>query len=186
MNMPQAGGPSGAGAHSSGLTRMADRLEGAVDFVGRAVAWVSLAMVVVVAVNVILRYLFHVGPVSMQELEWHLMSPIALIGMSYAMRHGDHVRVDIFYDKMSPQTRRWIDLVAAALTLVIAVVVIELAIWFVKESFDVGEVSPDPGGLKYRWLLKSIIPFGFLLLAVQALAQMLRTGALILRGDHGQ
>lgn len=186
MNMPQTGGPSGAGAHSSGLTRIADRLESVVDGVGRAVAWVCLAMVLVVAVNVILRYLFHVGPVSMQEMEWHLMSPIALVGMSYAMRHGDHVRVDIFYDKMSPRARRWVDFIAATLTLIIAVVVFELALWFVKESFDIGEVSPDPGGLKYRWLLKSIIPFGFFLLGVQALAQMLRTGALILRGDHGQ
>lgn len=186
MNMPQAGGPSGAGTSPPGLALIADRLESVVDGVGRAVAWVCLAMVAVVAVNVILRYLFHIGPVSMQELEWHLMSPIALVGMSYAMRHGDHVRVDIFYDKMSPKARRCVDLVAATLTLVIAVVVFELALWFVKESFDIGEVSPDPGGLRYRWLLKAIIPFGFLLLGVQALAQMARTGALILRGDHGQ
>ena len=83
--------------------RIVHGIEWFIDWIGRGTSWICLAIVLVVANNVILRYLFKLGPVSLQELEWHLMSPIALIGMSYAMRHNDHVRVDIFFDRLAPR-----------------------------------------------------------------------------------
>ena len=146
------------------------RLEDIIDWIGLGVAWIVLVHVVLVAFNVILRYLFNIGPVALQELEWHLMSPIALIGMSYALRHDDHVRVDIFYEKYSPAIRTLIDLLAAIATIVISLVIMKLSFGFIGQSWDAGEISPDPGGLHYRWLLKSFIPLGFALLALQALA----------------
>ncbi len=163
---------------------MVDAIEGLIDGLGRWTAWVALLHVVVVAVNVILRYLFHVGPVALQELEWHLLSPIALIGISYTMRHKEHVRVDIFYEKYRPRIRHAVDFVAAVLTLVISVIVVELSLGYVQQAYMAGEVSPDPGGLPYRFLLKSFVPLGFSLLALQALAQALREWA-VLAGRSG-
>ena len=97
---------TGKSAPSDGpAASVADKIDRFIDWVGRGTAWICLLIVVVVATNVILRYLFRIGPVSLQELEWHLMSPIALIGMSYALRHDDHVRVDIFYDGFSLRLR---------------------------------------------------------------------------------
>ncbi len=156
----------------------ADRLEAVVDAAGRAASWVVLIHAVLVAVNVVLRYLFQIGPVSMQELEWHLMSPIALIGMSYALRHNDHVRVDILYDRYRPKFKAFVDFLAAIATVLICVVIIKLSIGFVLQSWAEGEVSPDPGGLAYRWLLKSFIPLGFAFLAIEAVAIALRRWAL--------
>jgi TRAP-type mannitol/chloroaromatic compound transport system permease small subunit len=176
---PVDGGPD---REKSRVLRIADSLEAVIDRIGRWVAWISLAMVVLVANNVILRYLFHIGPVSLQELEWHLMSPIALIGMSYCMRHKEHVRVDIFYDKYSPALRNVIDLAAAICTIIVSVIIIELSLGFVEQAYASGEISPDPGGLHYRWLLKSFIPFGFGLLTLQAAAQALRCGFIAAKG----
>lgn len=157
----------------------ADHLESLVDFMGRAVSWVVLLHVALVAVNVILRYLFQIGPVSLQEMEWHLMSPIALIGMSYALRHDDHVRVDIVYDKYSPVMKAWVDAAAAIATIAISVVMIRLSLDFVLQSWTEGEISPDPGGLSHRWILKSFIPLGFFLLAVQGAAIAVRRWTVI-------
>ena len=173
---------TGKAAKSGGLAASAaDAIDRFIDRVGQATAWICLAIVLVVVTNVILRYLFRIGPMSLQELEWHLMSPIALIGMSYALRHNDHVRVDIFYDGFSLRLRAIIDLAAAILTVIVSVIIIKLSINFVYQAYSLGEGSPDPGGLPYRFLLRSFIPLGFILLVVQAVANVIRK-ALFLRG----
>jgi len=155
---------------------ISDRLESVIDWTGRGTAWICMVLVLLVAFNVILRYAFRLGPVALQELEWHLMSPIALIGMSYALRHGDHVRVDIFFDRFGRTMRESIDLAAAIVTGVIAVIVFKLSLGFVDQAYSIGEGSPDPGGLPHRFLLRAFIPLGFALLGVQAVAQAIRHG----------
>ncbi len=181
-NSEAGGAPSASGGKRPVLIRISDGLETAIDHFGRWTSWACLFIVLIVANNVILRYLFHIGPIALQELEWHLMSPIALIGMSYCMRHGEHVRVDILYEKFSTAVQDWIDFAAALTTLIISVIIIKLSLGFVEQAYVAGEISPDPGGLHYRFLLKSFIPFGFLLLSLQALAQVLRTGTHVIRG----
>jgi TRAP-type mannitol/chloroaromatic compound transport system permease small subunit len=155
---------------------ISDRLESVIDWTGRGTAWICMVLVLLVAFNVILRYAFRLGPVALQELEWHLMSPIALIGMSYALRHGDHVRVDIFFDRFGRTMRESIDLAAAIVTVVIAVIIFKLSLGFVDQAYAIGEGSPDPGGLPHRFLLRAFIPLGFALLGVQAVAQAIRHG----------
>ncbi len=155
---------------------IADRLESVIDWTGRGTAWICLVLVLLVAFNVILRYAFRLGPVALQELEWHLMSPIALIGMSYALRHGDHVRVDIFFEKFGRTLQESIDLAAAIVTVIIAIIVFKLSLGFVDQAYSIGEGSPDPGGLPHRFLLRAFIPLGFALLGVQAVAQAIRHG----------
>ncbi|AJD52394.1 TRAP transporter small permease subunit [Thalassospira xiamenensis] len=144
-----------------------------VDFAGWAAALSGLALVLVVGGNVLLRYVFNTGSVAMQELEWHLVSPIALLGMAYGMRHGGHVRVDFLYDRLSDRARAMIDLFSAVLMVILGAAIIWFAIPYVSQSIMMGEGSPDPGGLPYRFLLKAFIPVGFGLLFVQAIAQAL-------------
>lgn len=170
------------GPGSNGIAvKTADAIDRFIDWIGRGTAWICLLIVLVVATNVILRYLFRIGPVSLQELEWHLMSPIALIGMSYAMRHSAHVRVDILYDGFGPRVQALIDLFAAIVTVIIAVILIKLSFNFVYQAYSIGEGSPDPGGLPHRFLLRAFIPAGFALLMLQAIAHGIRV-ALHLKG----
>ena len=154
-------------------TTLASGIDAFVDSLGGVVAWVCIAQVVLVGTNVILRYLLRIGPMELQELEWHMISPIALIGMCYALRHNDHVKVDIFYDKFQLRTRTLVNLAAAVITIVISVLIIDMATGFVGQAYVIDEGSPDPGGLPHRWLLRSFIPIGFTILAMQALSHML-------------
>ncbi|MCP4702404.1 MAG: TRAP transporter small permease subunit [Gammaproteobacteria bacterium] len=165
--------------------RIADVLEALIEHIGRWASWATLILVLLVAINVILRYAFRIGPVALQELEWHLLSPITLIGMSYTMRHGEHVRVDIFYRKFPQVVRHRIDFLAAMVTVIISIVIIKLSLDYVWQAWSIGEHSPDPGGLPFRFLLKSFIPLGFFLLFLQAAAQSLRIGVLLLMTGRG-
>jgi TRAP-type mannitol/chloroaromatic compound transport system permease small subunit len=78
---------------------------GLIDRSGRATLYLTLAMIGLVAVNVLLRYSFSFGSVWAQELEWHLLAAIILLGMSYALQRGDNVRVDVFYAGFTPRTK---------------------------------------------------------------------------------
>lgn len=155
-------------------------LEAIVEWAGLITMWVALGMVLLIATNVILRYLFSIGPVAMQELEWHLMAPVAMIGSSYTLRHHGHVRVDILYDKFRPRTRALVDLLAAAGLLVASLLIIKLSLNFVYQAYQIGEGSPDPGGLPHRSLLKAVMPLGFALLAMQAAAHVILYGKRLL------
>lgn len=156
------------------LDSLADVLDRVVERVGRATAWANLALVLVMAANVLLRYVFKTGAVWAQELEWHLMSPIILLGMSYAIQQEGHVRVDFVFAKFPHWLKAVIDALTHVLVLAMALIIVWLSLDYVGQSFGNSEGSPDPGGLPMRWLLKAFIPVGFALLAVQALAGTLR------------
>lgn len=132
----------------------------------------AFALVLLVTGNVLARYFFSEGLVGLQELEWHLISPIALLGMSYALHQGEHVRVDVFYEHMRPRVQALVDAVTAVLTIGMALYLAWLSLPYVAASYQMGQGSPDPGGLPHRFLLKAFIPLGFGLLALQGMAAL--------------
>ena len=155
-----------AGGMRAGIERF-------IEVLGACTSWIALAIVALMATNVLLRYLFHTGSVWSQELEWHLLVPLILVGMSYALRHGEHVRVDILYSRFSARGKEAVNLVSALLAIAISVLVIWFSVKYVQQSFVIDEGSPDPGGLPHRFLLKSLIPVGFALLLAQSIATAL-------------
>ncbi len=148
--------------------------ERVIDAVGRVVQWLTLAIVVLVAVNVLLRYALSVGSVWAQELEWHLLAAVVLLGMSYAQQRGEPVRVDVFYAAYGPRMKFAVDMLSHALSLLIALAFIRLSWGYVGQAWAVDEASPDPGGIPHRWVVKGLIPLGFALLALQTLAAATR------------
>ncbi len=153
---------------------VAGAIEKLIDTIGSAILWVTLAMIALVATNVLLRYSLSLGSVWAQELEWHLLATLILFGMSYALQRGDNVRVDLFYAQHSARTKRAVDIASALLTLMVALIFIKLSWAYVGQSVSIDEGSPDPGGIPHRWLLKGLIPVGFALLALQATAELIR------------
>lgn len=145
-----------------------------VDAVGRITAWSSFALAIVMGGNVLLRYGFNTGSVWSQELEWHLMSPICLFGMSYALRHGEHVRVDVLFASYSQRNKYFVEFVSAVLSMIIALIIIKLSYAYVMQSWNIGETTSNPGGIPARYLLKALIPVGFALLFLQSLAQAIQ------------
>ena len=163
-----------APARGAQAARLAEVIDSFVDRVGQLSAVAVAALILVMGANVLLRYGFSLGSVWAQELEWHLMSPIALIGAAYALRHGEHVRVDVLYAGFSERNKALVDIVAGVSGIVVAALVIMLAWKYVGVSFAQGEGSANPGGIPYRWALKAFIPIGFALLLAQFAAETLR------------
>ena len=153
---------------------IAERIESVIDLFGKVASWLTLSIVLLIVVNVILRYSMSLGSVWAQDVEWHLLAAMILFGISFSLLRGDNVRVDLFYANDTPQKKYIVDLVSAILTIIIAVFFVKLSINYVGQSFSIGEKSPDPGGIPMRWLVKSLIPIGFSLLALQGFAEMLR------------
>lgn len=163
------------------LARSLDRGVGAF---GRLSAWLTLALVLLVAGNVLFRYVFHVSSVGLQELEWHLLALIAMLGSVYTLQQDEHVRVDVLWQRYPPRLRR------AFGALIAAVIIVPMALWLgwlsidhVTKSYGMGEGSPDPGGLSHRYLIKAVIPIGFSLIAIQGVALALRDGLAVFAAD---
>ena len=148
---------------------------------GRVVAWLSTIMVLVVTTDVIMRYLFRTSYVFVQELEWHLFGALFLLGAGYTLLHDDHVRVDIFYQRLSAKNQAWVNLLGVLFFLLPGCVLVILTSWqFFINSWSFGEGSPDPGGIPARYVLKSLIPIGFSLVALQGVSLGLKSFLLIM------
>ena len=161
-------------ARTGQLERLARALDALVEIAGRVGGWCGFALLVVMAGNVLMRYIFRTGSVAMQELEWHLMAPVSLLCIAYAIKHEGHIRVDIFYARMSARMQQVIELFSCLCALALCMIIIHLSIPYVMQAYSIGEGSPNPGGLPYRWIVKSMIPLGFFFLGLQSLASVLR------------
>jgi TRAP-type mannitol/chloroaromatic compound transport system permease small subunit len=168
-----AGGPAQPDPRHP-LGHVVRRIEALIDAVGRATLYLTLAMIGLVAVNVLLRYALSFGSVWSQELEWHLLAAIILLGMSHALQRGDNVRVDLFYADFTPRRKFIVDVVSGLLLLAIALLFIKLSLGYVAQSYAINETSADPGGIPMRWAVKGLIPIGFGLLALQQVGSLLR------------
>jgi TRAP-type mannitol/chloroaromatic compound transport system permease small subunit len=155
--------------------RLADGIDWFIDLVGRTISWLALAVAIVMGINVFLRYGFSLGWIWAQELEWHLLVPLTLVGMSYALRHGEHVRVDVLFAGFSDRTKHAINALSAVIAMIFSLLVIWLSIGFVAQSWAMGESSPNPGGIPALYLMKAMIPLGFALLFLQSLAQAIQS-----------
>jgi len=147
------------------------------EWSGRSVAWLVLAMVLLICYDVAMRYLLQQGSVALQELEWHLFALIFLLGSAYTLKHDEHVRVDIIYQsrKLSDKHRALINIIGILLFLLPFCILILISAWpFVENAYFYNEGSPDPGGLPYRYLLKASILIAFSMLILQGLAELLR------------
>lgn len=147
--------------------------------ISRAVSWGVLLMVLIGAYNAIARSLerragLPLSSNSLLELQWYLFGIGFLLAAPYALRRGDHVRVDVVYDGLPRRGRIWIDLLGALLLLLpFCAFGVLLSLRFVSDSIAQNEWSNDPGGLP-RWPIKLFVPIGFALLGLQGIASVIR------------
>jgi TRAP-type mannitol/chloroaromatic compound transport system permease small subunit len=155
-----------ADGHLSGSERLLLRI-------ADAFSWVWLALICVIAVAVILRYVFGIGRIEFEELQWHLYAAGFLMGIVACTVRDRHVRVDVLRENMRPRTRDWVDFYGILLLQIpFLVLVFWSALPFVADSFAVGERSASAGGLPFRWILKSMLPITFGLLFVTTAAKL--------------
>ena len=146
------------------------------QWVGNFVSWTAALVVVVVFVDVVMRYAFKTSFVFTQELEWHLFAFIFLMGAGYTLLKDGHVRVDIFYQRLTPRGKAWINLIGVLLFLIPgSYLIIATSLKWVYNAWAVMEGSPDPGGIPYRWVLKACVPAGFTLILLQGISLGLKS-----------
>jgi TRAP-type mannitol/chloroaromatic compound transport system permease small subunit len=161
------------------LRRAADAVDRLNDSIGMAITWLSLFMILFGAYNAIARWATRLAGVNLtnnafNELQWYAFSVIFLLGAAWGLRHDVHVRVDVLYARVGTRGRAWIDLLGTLLFLLPFCVMMLWVSWPpVLRSFQIREMSPDPGGLP-RWPIKALLLVSFALLFLQGLAIAVR------------
>ncbi len=141
---------------------------------GQYLSWLTLAMVAVTFVVVVLRYVFDFGSIALQESANYMHAAVFMLGTAYAFKHGAHVRVDIFYNRLKPKYRALVDLLGNILFLLpVCGFIFFVSFEYVLASWEVKEASLETGGLPFVYVLKTVIPITALLLGIQAVADSL-------------
>lgn len=156
----------------AGLVRAIDTL---IQLGGRAVAWLALAMIIINATIVILRYGLGNGSIALQESMIYLHASLFLLSSAWVLQADGHVRVDVFYRNMSARQRAWVNSLGALLfTMPVAATILWVSWDYVAQSWHIQEHSTEADGLPGVFLLKTLIPVFAVSLFLQALAEALR------------
>lgn len=163
-------------------TAFSRRIDKMIRVIGASISWIWLLLVAIIITNVTMRYLFGQGRVEFEEIQWHLYSIGFLLGLSYCMESDDHVRVDVLYERFSLRTKAWVELFGTLfLLLPFLILVLRFSIPFFIYSWSINEVSDAPGGLPWRWAIKSFMAIGMILLLVVSLSRLSRVTAYLFR-----
>ena len=160
------------------LSRLIDRFT---SWVGRWVAWLVLAAVLISAVNAAVRKLFNTSSNAYLEIQWYLFAAVFLLAAGYTLMRQEHVKIDVISSRFSKRTQIWIDVVGLVLfVLPLVFNVIRLSLPLVIRAYEMNEYSQNAGGL-IRWPVFAVLPLGFLLLGIQAVSELIKRIA-FLRG----
>ncbi len=162
--------------------RLVSRLN---EVVGRFAALLNLLMIALVCFDVVVRYALKKTSAFFYEMEWHLFSMVFLLAAGWTLLHDRHVRVDIFYVRLSKRGRALADVIGTLVFLLpFCIVILATAIPYTLNAFVSGEGSPDAGGLPYRWVIKSMIVIGTGLLLLQGIALLIEKLILLAKKEH--
>tara|TARA_R110002096_G_scaffold16106_13_gene55039 strand:+ start:8895 stop:9449 length:555 start_codon:yes stop_codon:yes gene_type:complete len=157
--------------------------------VGIGMAWLTLAVVIIGAVNAVLRSLGKVFQLELSsntiiELQWHLFATIFLLGAAYTLQQNSHVRVDVLYDRLSLRKRLWVNLVGHVVFLIPFCLFMLWVCWpkFIGSWREL-EQSPDPGGLPVYTII-TMLPVAFLLLMLQGISEVIKNGLALVSGEQ--
>ena len=148
-------------------------IDSIIKYTAYLTAFILALLVVLIVYDATSRYLFSEGSIAFQELEWHFFDVVILLSIAYTLQNNAHVRVDIFYEKFLPKTKALINIFSFIFfVLPFSFLIIYIGIGFMDMSYLQHEASSDPGGLKYRWIVKSLMPLAFFLLTLQAFKEL--------------
>ena len=170
------GGGQGGLAGDSRWLRVACLLDAVNARIGRAVAWLALAMVLAQFLVVVMRYAFGVGSIQLQEAIIYMHAALFLLLAGYTLGENGHVRVDVFQERLGPRRRAFVEIGGTALLLLpLCLYIFWSSMPYVLQSWSILETSQEELGLPAVFLLKSLIPAFVVLLALQGVSNLLRT-----------
>ena len=150
-------------------------LETLIETTGRILSPLTFLMMILTCAVVIARYVFNVGAIPIQESIVYLHGTVFMLGIAYTLKQSGHVRVDIVYQRCSEHVQTLIDLLGTIIFLFpVGIFLLWTSIDFVSFSWSLKETSPEPGGLPFIYLLKTLLPVMAILLLIQGLAEFLK------------
>ncbi|MEW6590822.1 MAG: TRAP transporter small permease subunit [Pseudomonadota bacterium] len=156
------------------LLTLARAIDGLTERVGRVVIWLVLVATLISAANALMRYTLGESSNAWLEIQWYLFGAMFLLAAGYTLKHNGHVRIDILYNRFGPRGQAWIDLAGGLLFLLPMAGLLAWLAWpMFYEAWVTHEMSPDAGGL-VRWPVKLLLPVGFVLLALQGVAEVIK------------
>ncbi len=158
------------------MQRLKSNLERISELTGSVMAWLTVLMVLGTFVIVVLRYVFDLGWIAMQESIVWMHAAVFMLGASYTLKHNEHVRVDIFYRGSTGQRRAWVNVFGTVVFLLPLAAFVAVTSWdYVSTSWAIREASREAGGLPFPFvpIMKSLIPATALLLMLQGIADLL-------------
>ena len=168
------------------MLRLINAIDSFNERIGVFVSYFNHLLMILICLDVLLRYLFNFSQIWIIEVETYFYAIIFLLGSGYAFRHDRHVRVDVFYNRWSERKKAFTDLFGGILLLIPWTVVVGIVAFnYFSISFARGEGSPQPGGLPALYVLKSFIFLGFLFLAIQGISSILKS-ILYLKGEYSE
>ncbi len=150
------------------------------EWTGRIIAWLTLLMVITTFVIVVLRYGYNTGYIWMQESVLYMNAVVFLVGAGYTLKRDGHVRVDVFYREMSPKGKAICNLIGTLIFLLpVSIFILTISWEYVATSWGQNEVSREPGGIPYVYLLKSTILAMGVVVLLQGIADLIRSSLTI-------
>jgi len=159
------------------LSRLIDAIS---EFVGRWVAWLVLAAVLISAINAIVRKTFDMSSNAFLEIQWYLFAAVFLLAAGYTLLRQEHVKIDVILQRFSRRTQIGIEIFGiVAFLLPFVFTVIDLVWPLVTRGYVSGEMSQNAGGL-VRWPVYTLVPIGFTLLGLQAISELVKRIAFLM------
>ncbi len=162
-------------AFSTCLSKTIHTIDQFTNAIGHTVSWLNIAMVVLTCITVVLRYLFNHSSIIAQETIMYLHATVFLIASAYTLKLDEHVRVDIFYHKLSTKGKATINLLGTIFLLIPVMAFIGWSSWpYITSSWSIFETSQEAAGIPLVYLLKSLIIVMVATMLLQALSEILR------------
>ena len=159
---------------------LSNSLETLVRFFGKIGAWLSIPLIFIIIFDIITRRFFILGSTKIQEMEWHLHTAIFMLALGFAYIKNSHVRIEIIREKYSSTLKSFFEVIGILFFLVpYTCMIIYYGFDFVSRSYNLNEVSSALTGLSHRWIIKSFIPLGMLLLFLAGVSILLRNTLLV-------
>lgn len=142
--------------------------------IGRTAIWLVLVVVLISAGNALSRYSLNMSSNAWLEIQWYLFSGIFLLCAAYVLKRNEHIRIDVIAGRLSERAQNWIDVFGILVFLLPMAIIIGYLSWPVfMNAWNSGEGSPSPGGL-IRWPVRLLVPIGFAMLTLQAIAELIK------------
>lgn len=156
------------------LLSLSKRIDGISEWIGRWVAWLVLFAVLISAGNAIMRKAFNMSSNGFLEIQWYLFAAVFLLASGYTLMRQEHVKIDVVSGRFTKRTQIWIDIIGISVFLLpFTFIIIKLSMPLVINAYVTQEVSSNAGGL-IRWPVFALLPAGMLVLAMQAVSELIK------------